>query len=73
MSKKAKAEAKTRRSSMKRARKDAQQKQYQAWSLAGQNQRSKRSKIAAKKKGGLVATKHAMNRCDNLGCSRIDL
>jgi hypothetical protein len=68
MSAKAKAAAKNRRSSMKRARKEDQQKQYQKWASEGANQRSKRSKIAAKKKGGLVATKHSMNRCDNLGC-----
>jgi hypothetical protein len=70
MSVKAKAAAKVKRLSFKRARKEAQQKQYQSWSLAGSNQRSKRSKIAAKKKGGLVATKHTMNRCDNIGCEK---
>lgn len=68
MSAKAKAQAKIKRLSFKRARKEQQQKQYSQWAAEGKNQRSKRSKIAARKKGGLVATKHSMNRCDNLGC-----
>lgn len=72
MSAKAKAQAKIRRASLKRARKDSMQKQYQAWAAAGQNQLSKRSKLAAKrKKAGAITTKRHIDRiCQNHGCVR---
>lgn len=71
MSKKAKAAAKIKRLSFKRARKDNQTKQYQTWAAAGQNQLSRRSKLAAKKGNDGVTTKrHGQLRCDNIGCPR---
>jgi len=70
MSKKAKAAAKIKRLSFKRARKSAQTAQYQTWAAQGTNQRSKRSKIASKRVSNLTTQKHAMTRCDNIGCSR---
>lgn len=70
MSKKAKAQAKLKRLSMKRARKDNQTKQYQAWAAQGTNQRSKRSKLASKRANALTTQKHAMTTCDNIGCRK---
>lgn len=70
MSKKAKAAAKIKRLSFKRARKSAQTAQYQTWAAQGNNQRSKRSKLASKRVSSLTTQKHAMTRCDNIGCTR---
>jgi hypothetical protein len=71
MSKKAKAAAKIKRLSFKRARKEAQTKQYQTWAAAGQNQLSRRSKLAAKKGNtGVTTRRHGGLRCDNIGCQK---
>lgn len=70
MSKKKKSEAKQRRRSDKRARKAAQRAKYEAWKLAGQNTKSKRVKLRAKRKTVIRLVKHAMGPCGNIGCKK---
>lgn len=70
MSKSAKAAAKLRRSSFKRARKDARQKQYESWTAAGQNKKSKRNRLNSKRANGLTTRKHADSYCGSIGCQK---
>jgi hypothetical protein len=71
MSAKAKNAARLRRLHEKRSRKQAQQTQYEAWSRAGQNGKSKRFQ----RKAGIThqrAHSHPDGYCGNLGCSRCE-
>jgi hypothetical protein len=70
MSKKAKSEAKLRRRAQKRARKASEQAKYEAWKAAGQNTKSRRVKLRAKRlrRNVLRAHNHAEGPCGNIGC-----
>lgn len=72
MSKKKKSESKDRRRAKKRARKAAAKAKYEAWKLAGQNSKSKRAKLRAKRlrKRTVASVKHAKGPCGNIGCKR---
>lgn len=71
MSKRAKKAAQERRASMKRAKKDAMNKQYATWRDAGQNGRSKRSKLASKRSIKGRTQRHVEGKCGNHhGCHR---
>lgn len=71
MSKKSKNIARMKRLSMKRAKKEAQQRQYQAWAEEGRNNMSKRAKLAKKRGGrGLRTNRHPQTFCGNYGCKR---
>ena len=70
MSKKCKAEAKKRRLAKKRARKAAQKALYEARMRAGQNSKSKRVKLRAKRSRLVKSRVHARGLCGNIGCSR---
>ena len=68
MSKKAKAAAKEKNLQKKRAIKAANKAKYQAWALAGNNSKSKRSisrNKKAKKRNGIS---HPDGPCGNIGC-----
>lgn len=68
MSKKTKKRAADRRLSLKKGRKEAMQKQYQAWAASGQNGRSKRSKLQNKRATHVRTKRHADGACGNVGC-----
>ncbi|MBL9027456.1 MAG: hypothetical protein JNL21_35015 [Myxococcales bacterium] len=70
MSRWAKSEAKKRRRAKKRARKAAQRAQYEAWRLAGQNTKSKRVKLRAKRARAIRNQRHGAGPCGNIGCKR---
>jgi hypothetical protein len=70
MSKKAKSEAKLRRRAQKRARKAGERAKYEAWKAAGQNTKSRRVKLRAKRlrRVALRSHSHAEGPCGNIGC-----
>lgn len=72
MSKKCKAEAKKRRLSKKRARKAAQKALYEARMRAGQNSKSKRVRLRAKRTRKMQGRSgnHSLGPCGNIGCRR---
>lgn len=70
MSKKSKKLAQAKRLSMKRARKESAQKQYQQWAAEGKNKLSKRTKLNKKRASSLRVQRHAGATCDNIGCRR---
>jgi hypothetical protein len=70
MSKKARSEASERRRKEKRARKAAQRAKYEAWRDAGQNTKSRRVKIRARKARRFRSERHADGPCGNIGCKR---
>ena len=70
MGKKAKAKRALARKNQKRARKEAERQKYQAYKLAGTNQKSKRTKLANKRSRVVATTKHADGRCFNHGCPK---
>ena len=70
MSKKSKKQAQGRRLSMKRARKDSAQKQYQQWAAEGANKKSKRNRLNKKRAISLTTKKHGAASCGNHGCEK---
>ena len=70
MSKKAKSEAKKRRRAKKRAEKAAQRALYESRKRAGQNTKSKRVRLAAKRKRRVRLVRHRTGPCGNIGCAR---
>jgi hypothetical protein len=72
MSKKKKSEAKRHRRAAKRARKAAEQAKYEAWKAAGQNTKSRRAKLRARRlrRATVRAGHHATGPCGNIGCKR---
>jgi DNA-directed RNA polymerase subunit M/transcription elongation factor TFIIS len=70
MSKKSKSEAKLRRRAMKRARKAAQRALYEARKRAGQNTKSKRNKLRAKRTHHVRVERHRSGPCGNVGCPK---
>jgi hypothetical protein len=68
MSKKAKSESKKRRRAQKSARKAAQKALYEGRMRAGQNIKSKRVKLRAKREQRVRNAKHAEGPCTNVGC-----
>lgn len=70
MSKLAKSEAKKRRRAKKRARKAAQRAKYEAWKLNGQNTKSKRVKLRAKRDRSSRNVRHRLGPCGNIGCKQ---
>jgi hypothetical protein len=70
MSKKAKSEAKKRRRAKKRAAKHAQNALYEARKKAGQNTKSKRVRLAAKRERRIRLERHRQGPCGNIGCKR---
>jgi hypothetical protein len=70
MSKRAKSDAKKRRRAKKRARKAAQRAQYEAWKQAGQNAKSKRVKLRARRERSVRNVRHRLGPCGNIGCKR---
>ena len=69
MSKKSKSEARKRRRSQKSARKAAQQALYESRVRAGQNSKSKRSKLRSKNERKVRNARHLAGPCSNVGCS----
>ena len=70
MSKKAKSEAKKRRRSKKAAMKSLQRALYETRKREGQNTKSKRVKLRAKRKKRVRLTRHRLGRCGNVGCTK---
>jgi post-segregation antitoxin (ccd killing protein) len=70
MSKKSKNIARVKRLGMKRAKKEAQQRQYQAWAEEGRNNMSKRAKLRNKRGSSLRTKKHPQPYCGNYGCKK---
>jgi hypothetical protein len=70
MSKKAKASARALRRQRKAARKAAQNVQYAAWKLAGQNTKSRRAKLRKRRSQQVQTQSHAQGPCGNIGCKR---
>lgn len=71
MSKKSKTKSKERRKREKATRKAAQRARYEAYMRAGQNSKSKRSRISSKKKPrGPSTISHPDGRCGNVGCTK---
>ena len=70
MSKKAKSEAKKRRRAKKRAMKAAQKALYEQRKREGQNTKSKRVRLKAKRTKRLRTVKHRLGRCGNIGCAK---
>ena len=70
MSKKAKSEAKKRRRQQKQARKSAQKALYAARMREGQNTKSKRTRLRAKRKKMVRLVKHRLGPCGNVGCKK---
>jgi hypothetical protein len=68
MSKKAKSEAKKRRRQKKSARKIAQRMLYEQRKRDGQNTKSKRVKLRAKRKKTIRLSRHRAGPCGNIGC-----
>jgi hypothetical protein len=68
MSKKAKSEAKKRRRALKRARKATQRALYESRMRAGQNLKSKRVQLRAKRKRTVRLSRHREGPCGNIGC-----
>ena len=68
MSKKAKSEAKKRRRAQKRARKAAQRALYESRMRAGQNLKSKRVRLRAKRQIKVRLARHRDGPCGNVGC-----
>jgi hypothetical protein len=68
MSKKAKSESKKRRRAQKSARKAAQKALYESRMRAGQNTKSKRAKLRARRERQARNTRHAEGTCTNVGC-----
>lgn len=67
MSKSSKTKAKLKRRLVKAARKSEQQKRYAHYMKLGQNTKSKRSRVNAKGKAGLLGD-HPLGQCGNVGC-----
>ena len=70
MSKKAKSEAKKRRRSKKAAMKSAQRALYETRKREGQNTKSKRVKLRAKRKKRVRLVSHRLGPCGNVGCKK---
>jgi hypothetical protein len=70
MSKKAKSEAKKRRREKKRAAKAAQKARYELWKREGQNTKSKRVRLNAKRRKGVRLKRHREGPCGNIGCKK---
>jgi hypothetical protein len=70
MSKKSKSEAKKRRRQQKTARKAAQRALYEQRKRDGQNTKSKRAKLLAKRKKRIRLERHRTGPCGNIGCKR---
>jgi hypothetical protein len=68
MSKKAKSESKKRRRSKKAAMKSAQKALYESRKREGQNTKSKRVQLRAKRKKRVRLVRHRLGRCGNVGC-----
>ena len=69
MGKAAKSRARDKRASMKRARKAANQAQYQAWARAGENTKSFRARKRVKKIKYNVNKGVHLHYCGNLACT----
>lgn len=54
----------------KKKRKEAMKAQYKEWADRGQNQKSKRVRLATKRVSTLKLTSHAQGPCGNVGCKR---
>lgn len=70
MSKKCKSEAKKRRLAKKRGRKAAEKAKYDAWKASGQNTKSKRVKLRAKRTRRVRSVSHRTGPCGNIGCKQ---
>lgn len=70
MSKKKKSIAKDHRRAQKKARKMAEKAKYAAWKEQGQNTKSKRVKLRAKRAQKMRMSKHSQGPCGNVGCSK---
>ncbi|MBX3187818.1 MAG: hypothetical protein KF819_12415 [Labilithrix sp.] len=68
MSKKAKSEAKKRRRAKKRAQKAAQRALYESRKREGQNTKSKRVRLKAKRARRIRLVRHRLGSCGNVGC-----
>ena len=70
MSKKAKSEAKKRRRAKKRAQKAAQKALYESRKREGQNTKSKRVRLKAKRTRSVKLQRHRSGPCGNVGCRK---
>lgn len=70
MSKKSKKAASAKRLSMKKARKESAQKQYQQWAAEGKNTLSKRVKLSKKRAVVFKSQRHGSALCHNIGCKK---
>ena len=70
MSKKSKSRAKDKRSKEKASRKAAKKALYQSFRDSGKNNRSKRFRLAAKRRSSVRAVSHPNGKCGNPGCRK---
>jgi hypothetical protein len=68
MSKKSKSEAKKRRRAAKSGRKAAQRALYESRMRAGQNSKSKRTKLRQQRERKARNVRHRLGPCNNIGC-----
>jgi len=66
----ARAKAKNNRDAKKKARKLAQQRQYEEWARLGINTKSKRAKLNAKRGKKKSSIDHPDGPCGNIGCRK---